>query len=341
MPDRPVRLIAARALLTALMLPAALLLTTPSPAADKQTTERKDTTEQDARAWLERMNRAVRELDYEGYFVYSHGDALDAMHIVHVNRDGHERERLISLNGAAREVLRDDKAVTCLLPRRDRIKVSRRPIGRSFSPLLPVETDALAKNYRFSIGPGQRVAGRQAVTIDIQPKDDLRYGYLFSLDRNNALPLRSVMRDVEGRTLSQILFTNLRIGAEVAGVEVASVPDEISDSKASSEALERVRLQAPCCQFSELPPGFALSMHRHRVIDNEQEAEHFVFSDGLTSVSVYVEPYQAGKGLSGTVNMGSVNLLGIHLAPFQVTLVGEVPVQTLQQFAEHISVAQK
>jgi sigma-E factor negative regulatory protein RseB len=260
---------------------------------------------------------------------------------VHVTRDGHERERLISLNGAAREVVRDDKVVTCLLPRRDRIKVSRRPIGRSISPLLPFETDDLTRNYHFSLGPERRVAGRPSVTVDIQPKDNLRYGYLLSLDREHALPLRSVMKDAEGEVVAQILFTNLRIGDEVPDLEVEKLPEQTADVPVPNSALELVRMRSPCCKFSELPPGFELTMHRHRVIDGDQTAEHFVFSDGLTSVSVYVESYKAGRGLNGAAKTGSVHMLGLRLDPYQVTLVGEVPEQTLQQFADHISLAQK
>lgn len=320
-----------------LIAPALLLLAATSLQAGERGVE------PDARAWLERMNRAIRELDYEGYFVYGHDNVLDAMHIVHVVRNGREHERLVSLNGAAREVVRDDKVVTCLLPSRGHIKVSRRPIGRSMSPLMPIEAEALMQNYRFSLGPDRRVAGRQSVTVDIRPKDGLRYGYLLSLDREHALPLRSIMQDTDGRVLSQILFTNLRTGPDVAASAPTNLPDEITERERRVErsAVDSLRMGQPCCEFTDLPPGFDLSMYRHRAIDGGLKAEHFVFTDGLASISVYVEPREAGNGVLGSRQMGAVQVLGLTVDPYHVTIVGEVPPETLRQFAERITIASR
>src|SRR5688572_32258698 len=47
-------------------------------------------TAQDARDWLERMNRAVEELNYRGTFVHAHDGTLEmeTLHIVHRTADG-------------------------------------------------------------------------------------------------------------------------------------------------------------------------------------------------------------------------------------------------------------
>ena len=55
--------------------------------------------------WLDKMNTAVHGLNYKGTYVYISNDRIDTMQIVHsVDGDG-ERERLLSLNGEAREIL--------------------------------------------------------------------------------------------------------------------------------------------------------------------------------------------------------------------------------------------
>ena len=65
---------------------------------------------------LQRMVDAIQERNYTGTFVYVHGDQVETMGVVHrVNEEG-ERERLYALTGAAREVLRDNESVTCILP---------------------------------------------------------------------------------------------------------------------------------------------------------------------------------------------------------------------------------
>ena len=59
----------------------------------------------EAREWLQRMTHAVKSSNYEGTFVYLHKQRLESMKIVHiVDAGGNEREHLLSLSGAAREV---------------------------------------------------------------------------------------------------------------------------------------------------------------------------------------------------------------------------------------------
>jgi len=60
-----------------------------------------------------------------------------------------------------------------------------------------------------------------------------------------------------------------------------------------------------------------------------QLAEHFVLSDGLASVSVYVESDPQG-GLEGDTRIGAIHAAGRRVAGHQVTVVGEVPLQTVE-----------
>jgi negative regulator of sigma E activity len=67
-----------------------------------------------AQELLRNMHDATRELNYDGVFVYQRGDQIDSMRLIHKFADGTETERLISLSGPAREVIRDGTQVTCL-----------------------------------------------------------------------------------------------------------------------------------------------------------------------------------------------------------------------------------
>lgn len=293
-----------------------------------------------AHEWLNRMNRALRELDYQGRFVYQTGQNLEAMLLVHAVHNEAEHERLLALNGDAREVIRDNNMVVCRIQGQDGyIKEDKRPTGRSFSPLLPIRPDQLDKYYAFELVEQTRVAGRAAQQIKIHARDKLRYGYSLSLDQEHALPLRTLMLDSEGEVISQILFTDMQVGASaVSGQSREHLPSLHggSDNKPSAMA----RPKPTPWRFGPLPAGFELTLHRMKHGRQGAMVEHFVFTDGLATVSVYAEE-PGGTPFKGWSRMGAVRALGRNIGNYQVTAVGEVPKETLamlldaMQLGEH------
>jgi len=291
-----------------------------------------------ASSWLERMNQALHQLDYEGRFVYQHGQTLEAMYLSHKASDGQEREHLLSLNGVAREVIRDLNSVTCIVSRPDAPQVERRPAGRRLAPLLPIRPDQLGDYYQFILGRQERVAGRQAQVVRIVPLDNLRYGYRLALDTEHALPLATATIDAEGRRISQLLFTDLQVGGEMSDDGPSLAPD--------ADVTRTVQLRQPVqsermlrWRFHDLPGGFRLSQHRRRLMgSDDHEVEHFIFSDGLATVSVYVEEARSGadRQPQDMSRLGAVMALSRHLPGYQVTAVGEVPQQALQRFLDGI-----
>lgn len=283
--------------------------------------------------WLERMDAAMHGLDYEGRFVYQHGSNIEAMYLAHTVRDGNEREHLVSLTGNAREVIRDRNAVICISPGDRSAKIDKRPANsRRLSPILRVRPEALSRFYQFELGSTQRVAGRMARIVTISPVDELRYGYRLLLDTEHQLPLGAATFDKEGHQLSQVLFTELKIGDEVT----AEAPVLAGQGEVTRTVRPRNPPEAPLparWAFEDVPPGFAMKLHRRRLVGpDEHEMAHFVFSDGLASVSVYIEEIQGDDVLNGASRMGAVNAFGRRLGEYQATAVGEVPIITLSRF---------
>jgi sigma-E factor negative regulatory protein RseB len=286
--------------------------------------------------WLERMNRSLHNLDYEGRFVYLSGDNLEAMYLAHTVRDGKEREHLVSLTGNAREVIRDNNAVICIVPGNTAAKVDKRPAGRPVSPIQAISPEQLARFYRIELGGPARVAGREARLVVITPADDLRYGYRLLLDSEYYLPLGGATFDKNGRRLTQLLFTELKVGDEVTAPPPSLALDGEVTRTVRPRNAPQPRLQ-PRWSFDDIPPGFELTVHRRRLVGkDEHEMEHFVFSDGLASVSVYVEENHDDNGLEGGSRMGAVNAFGRRLKGHQATAVGEVPSATLARFVAGI-----
>lgn len=291
---------------------------------------------EDAAAWLDRMNHALHALSYEGRFVYQHGQTLEAMYLSHEVIGGQERERLMSLTGTAREVIRDDEAVTCVVSGPKSAQVDRRPSGRNLAPVQVIRPERLADYYRFELGGRERVAGRMAQTVSIIPRDDLRFGYWLLLDTEHALPLAAATLDSAGTRISQLLFTDLQVGeADGPAPSVAQAGGEVIRSVRPARVVEP-DLQ-PRWRFAEPPGGFAQSRYRRRVMgSDDHEVEHFIFSDGLATVSVYIEAERNPGYGPGVSRLGAVTALRRNVAGYQVTAVGEVPEVTLQRFLDGI-----
>ena len=289
---------------------------------------------------LERMNEAIRQLDYEGRFVVQSAGRLDAMYIVHRVDRGAEKERVVSLTGKPREIIRSDEAVVCRLPgQAGQINVGVRANRRSFSPLQGASGERLDASYRIELLEQSRVAGRDSYQMVIQPRDELRYGYRLFIDQASALPLQSVMFDEQDKAISQVMFVELRVGQAITPIEHDISAMQLA--KADPGDLPPIeRFAQPGWVFPELPPGFQLDVHRRKLLGQSAgEREHFIFSDGLATVSVYVQRQSEQGGLSGVSRLGAARAVGRTVGDHEVIAVGEVPIKTLHLFVDQIQAA--
>jgi sigma-E factor negative regulatory protein RseB len=283
------------------------------------------------KAWLERMMQAVQKLNYQGTFVYLHDNQLESMKIAHAVQGDRVRESLMSLNGTPREVIRDDESVTCVLPDSHEVSIDKRTPSTKFLNILPQDLDQLDNHYSFQTVGKTRIANRQAKVVVIMPNDRLRYGYRFALDIESGLPLKSDLLNEHGKLVEQTMFTDLQIGvAEISELHhreslftyrLKSRPDETN----------KIPLLNPDkWDFKGLPSGFRLSM-QHQLVDPQgsDPIDQYVFSDGLSSLSVFVEAETREEAFSGVSRLGAINAWGGQVEGFQVTAVGEVPAVTI------------
>lgn len=287
---------------------------------------------------LLRLNRATRGLNYEGIFVYQQKGELDAMRLIHkVNQDG-EHERLVSLNGEAREVLRDNDEVTCVLPGNKSVMVDK-TFPRASLPTFPSDLTSLRGYYDFVVADGGRVAGRGSRSLIIRSKDAFRYGYRLWLDQEHGLLLKSELVSNDGQVVERLMFTDLRVydaipdallKPDVVGKEYTWVEDEDTDQLDSGR-------DSPW-RVARLPQGFMLS-HRARqhLPAVAMLVDHFVYTDGLAWISVYIEPIQEqAMAVRGVSRMGAVNAFSTVVDKHQITVVGEVPEQTVKYIGNSV-----
>ncbi len=293
---------------------------------------------------LKKMGQAMHHLNYEGTFVYLHDNQLESMRVEHRAKEGgKEQERLVSLNGTPREVVRDDDSIVCVLPDLHSVSSGLRSGGRGISETLTNNPEKLASYYDFKLMADERVAGRRAEVIVIIPKDNFRYGHRLYLDAEHALPLQMELLDDEGSPVSQIMFTDLRVNPEERKAD-----DENGEGLFSGEYFSWI-FKKPARRmkqdddggpwlFQNLPRGFRMNVHAQRpVAGSDESIDHFVFSDGLATLSIYVEKAEDDQGLIGESRMGAVSVYGLKLEDYQITVVGEVPPQTVRELARGVT----
>ena len=294
-----------------------------------------------AREWLDEMSSALQTLDYDGTFVYLHDDKLEAMRIIHRMDAGGQRERLVSLTGSAREVLRDDKSVTCIMPDNRSVMIGQSRPRQPF-PVVPRDLDSVSPYYALEDAGDDRMAGYSARIIAITPRDDFRYGYRFWIDKNTRMLLKSDLTGVDGKAIEQVMFTRLVIGSDIS---VDDLQPSLNGDGYAWHRQENIRNSAgsstagtPGWVVGKLPGGFRQTHFQHkRMREGRADAEHMVFTDGLATVSVYVEQSPVERpGFIGLSSMGAMNAYRVMLDGSQVTVVGEVPAATVEMIATSV-----
>ena len=293
--------------------------------------------QEEARRWLEDMSAAIRTLDYDGTFVYLHDGKLEAMRIIHQVDGGVEKERLVSLTGSAREVLRDNKAVTCIMPDSKSVMVGQSRQPQRFHE-VPGNLNALLQHYRLEVLGDDRIAGHMARVVAIMPRDAYRYGYRFWIDKSSKMLLKSALTDVDGEAIEQVMFTRLVLGQNVveADLEPSLSGKEFNWYRQSdSRTQEASGSETPGWDVQPRPGGFRMTDYQQRRMRPESSGtEHLVFSDGLATVSVYVESVAAdSEPFGGLSSMGAVHAFGAVADGYQITVVGEVPAVTVEMMA--------
>ncbi|MDH5189831.1 MAG: MucB/RseB C-terminal domain-containing protein [Gammaproteobacteria bacterium] len=288
----------------------------------------------EAHEWLVRMSQAAQMLNYEGTFIYLHNGRLETMQIVHKFGDKGEQERLFSLNGVAREIVRDNSKITCILPDDKSVVVDKsRPKKLFPDDLTSKDVMRLEQYYKFELGEQDRIAGRKTQQVLVKPRDGYRFGYRLWLDSETGLLLKSDMVNETGEPIEQIMFTRIDYSAVIS--DKALMPELMGKQykwfEHEKDTVEAMELEKGW-DVENSPEGFMMTERgRRRLPAGKMPVEHFVYSDGLATVSVYIEKVEEQNDLmQGVSYMGAVHVFANVVNDHQVTVVGEVPAETVE-----------
>lgn len=307
-------------------------------AAQATTTDAVVQSPTNAKSLLEGIQSAAKRLNYQGVFSQQRDGVVHSFRMTHRFVDDREEERIEVLDNSPREYLRVNHAISCLMPEQ-KLVVNESQRQERFPALLMGELSHFSEFYDVLVAPTpSRVAGRQCLVVDVVPKDNHRPRYQFCADVETGLLLKAQLLQSDGVVLEQIAFNQVRIGHSIADVELAPSWSTV-DWQHINRKQETVDFRALGWDYKQ-PPGFDPVMQFQQTFSDGRMVNQMILTDGLASVSVFIEPYQqelSQHQWQGASRTGSVNLYGKRVNEFWVVVAGEVPAQSIHSLAQSIS----
>jgi sigma-E factor negative regulatory protein RseB len=300
---------------------------------------------------LKQMSEAGQNQNYHGTFILRKSDDLSSLRVTHGVDEQGVWERMDSLNGESKQVLRHNNRVFSVYPDRQLVTVRHTTDQQSLHPQLPENIDQLKLFYSMTRLADDRIANHPTLVVDLLPKDEYRYGYRYWIDKNTGMLLRCDLLTGSDEVAEQMMFTSLEYveGASSHGIDLQQferfnqqvIGESSSDSTENSKTVWEVRqlpqgfmLMQNTMRYSK-PSGLLLSKNDNGEANPPPDLQHLVYSDGLASVSVFIEKNKGnGSHLQGASSMGSVNAFGHALGKYVITVVGAVPEKTVQLIAQ-------
>ena len=292
-----------------------------------------------AAQWLTRVQQAARTLNYSGTILVRQGSRFDTFRLAHLFEHEQESEKLLSLDGPAREIVRSANEVRYYFPDAKVVRIEPRTIRNVFPSLSPEQTANLAQYYEFKLAPGGRVAGRITEIATFEPRDGMRYAHRFWADATTGLLLRSRLVNERGDVIEEFAFTdvayNAKLDKEMVRPSWTSVP---SDWQVTEAGPGDFKSNDTGWTVNKVPPGFIKISEGFRKLAGKREpAAHLVFSDGLVAISVFVEPFTVTQTQIGLTQAGGLAQYSTRSDAYRVTVIGEAPPATVQQIAQSVS----
>ncbi len=288
----------------------------------------------DAVEWLNRANKAARQLNYTGTYVYRHGEHEEVLRVSHRLDGKQELQKIEVLDGPHREFIRINDDIYCHLADGKTVRVDKRTAQRFFPAVVPNNPARLDLYYIPKLGGIEKVAGRDCQIVILEPRDRYRYAQSIWVDRATRLPLKSQVVNERGIAVSTFMFSEIEIGKRPD----RALFDVRMAGKRAQAAGERMGALDDVWQITP-PPGYVRILESMRPLPGIRiPVLHSVYSDGMSNLSVFIEPIldSDDSGLEGLSTGGAMSVYARRVEGHKVTALGEVPPAALLETANSV-----
>jgi sigma-E factor negative regulatory protein RseB len=288
---------------------------------------------------LDKAAHAARDLSYKGIFTYQSGTNSRSIEITHMNAGQGEYSRVVMLDGLPREVLSQGSDIVIFSPRNEKVVIEKRRGKNLFPALLPVNLDLVKASYQAKVTGQERVAGREGVIVLLEPRDSYRYSYRLLTDKEYGLLLKATTLNQQNDVIEQMAFNQLNLlntqDMEWFQPKVDPRKPYVMEEEVPSSAAGETN----GWKLGQLPAGYKQIDHIKRVVPGKSTpVNQLIFSDGLSSVSLFIEPLTKGvRPKIGHTMVGPTNFYANVKGGYQIVVVGEVPQATVSQIANSVN----
>ncbi len=289
--------------------------------------------------WLKVLAFAAHQTDYSGVFVYQYDNHVETSRITHVVEADGEYEKLESLDGPKREIIRHHGQVWCYINHKMMQVDSQQPRSR-FPALLPEQISTLSANYQAMEVGVERVAGYSAQVFLFKPNDNLRYVHKMWAHADSGLLLKTAVLGAKNQAVEQYTFTQLQIGGNIdrSWIGANKLPQHNAEPPMAAKPVKSDAPMDSGWVVGAMPTGFKKTLEIQRAMRGKHApVTQMVFSDGLSAISIFIEPDDGDEDdMEGLSSRGAVNLHHKVLDKHLITVVGEVPPRTVMQVLDSV-----
>jgi len=296
----------------------------------------------DARSWLQRIHNAASQRNYQGTLVVTANGSVSSSRMAHYCEGKQYFERIDMLDGRPMRVYRHNEQVLTIWPASKVARMEQRDAVAFFPAVLSTSEDQLLERYEMLEEGVDRVAGLDAAVFLLRPRDAHRFAQRLWAEQGSGLLLRADVLSPAGRVLESAAFSDVTIDIKAQPETVLAPMKKLDGYRVVRIAPQRTaletegwRLTSPVAGFKQISCvkrslGYAGNGAAGSVSADVLQA---IFSDGLTHVSVFIEPFRAERHRAGSAEYGATHTLMQPMGAHWITVMGDVPMGTLKQFA--------
>ncbi|NRB37500.1 MAG: MucB/RseB C-terminal domain-containing protein [Pseudomonadales bacterium] len=292
-----------------------------------------------AQQLIEKMSVSARTQDFKGYFTFERGRQSTSYFVAHKVKDDKQHQRIVFMDGQPMEIIKDGHSFQCLHPGGKNIEAAHGHLG-SLGNLNKSKAKLWAYYTAETLGE-QRVAGRETTKILLKPQDQHRYPFVFNVDNVSGLMVKMVVLDTHGAPMERFHFVNLELG-NVSEKDLApGIKDyRVVEHGAAVDVHDSARVDTDHWQLAWLPGGFEQETTAMKPWNAALENKAFMYSDGLSAFSVFIEESSSENQASISKQLGSTAAISHYMQAdgkvYLITVVGEIPVMTAKQIASAV-----
>jgi sigma-E factor negative regulatory protein RseB len=290
---------------------------------------------------ITRIQLAAQSLSFTGTYVHQHDSHLNTLKIIQLKDGKSVVTKIQAMEGRRQEVLRTPAETRIYMPDQKMVRIDDVKSARPAFPSMFLGSGAdVLRYYDLVRGKPTRIADIETLEFTLKPKDNLRWPVRIYADPNTGLLIKCQKLDFEGGVIEQVAFSDLDLSPNIkasllspsyAGHQEWPVRDASMKPLANSHQLKfkpetlKGFVQIGAYQREDEASPLRFSLRR------------YVFTDGVATVSVFVQPKgSAGPAAEGINRRGALSLTARANQDVTMTIMGEIPPETLRNFAQSI-----